>query len=94
MCIRDSAAFALAGLGIANMVPIAFSAAGNQPGLSPGAGISLVTLMGYSGILVAPSTIGFVAEHIGFRVTYAALALCLTGVALLARHVAAADRGT
>ena len=88
------AAFALAGLGIANMVPIAFSAAGNQPGLSPGAGISLVTLMGYSGILVAPSTIGFVAEHIGFRVTYAALAVCLTGVALLARHVAAADRGS
>ena len=87
------AAFALAGLGIANMVPIAFSAAGNQPGLSPGAGISLVTLMGYSGILVAPSTIGFVAEHIGFRVTYGALALCLTGVAMLAKHVAAADRG-
>ena len=87
------AAFALSGLGIANMVPIAFSAAGNQPGLSPGAGISLVTLMGYSGILVAPSTIGFTAEHIGFRITYVALALCLTGVALLAGHVAAADRG-
>ena len=87
------AAFAISGLGIANMVPIAFSAAGNQPGLSPGAGISLVTLMGYSGILVAPSTIGFVAERIGFRITYVTLALCLTGVALLAGHVAAADRG-
>jgi MFS family permease len=87
------AAFAIAGLGIANSVPIAFSAAGNQPGLSPGVGISMVTLMGYSGILVAPSTIGFVAGHIGFRITFVTLALFLTLVALLAGHVAAADRG-
>ena len=28
------AAFAISGLGIANMVPILFSAAGNQPGVS------------------------------------------------------------
>ena len=74
------------------MVPIIFSAAGNQPGLSPGAGISLVTLMGYSGILVAPSSIGFVAEHIGFRSTYVTLAFFLVIVALLAGRVASADR--
>jgi fucose permease len=86
------AAFAVSGIGIANMVPIAFSAAGNQPGLSPGAGISLVTLMGYSGILVAPSSIGFVAEHIGFRSTYVTLAFFLVIVALLAGRVASADR--
>ena len=53
----------------------------------------MVTLIGYSGILVAPSTMGFVAEHIGFRITYVTLALFLTAVALLAGHVAAADRG-
>ena len=86
------AAFAVSGLGIANMVPIAFSAAGNQPGLSPGAGIALVTMMGYSGILVAPSSIGFVAEHIGYRITYITLAFCLVIVALLAGRVASADR--
>ena len=86
------AAFAISGLGIANMVPIAFSAAGNQPGLSPGAGIALVTMMGYSGILVAPSSIGFVAEHIGYRITYITLAFFLVVVALLAGRVASADR--
>jgi MFS family permease len=86
------AAFAVSGLGIANMVPIAFSAAGNQPGLSPGAGIALVTMLGYSGILVAPSSIGFVAEHIGYRITYITLAFCLVVVALLAGRVASADR--
>lgn len=85
------ACFAVAGLGIANTVPIMFSAAGNHPGLSPGVGISTVTMMGYSGILIAPSSIGFVAEHIGFRVTYGALAILLVGVALMANRVAAAD---
>lgn len=89
--ITAIAAFAICGLGVANMVPIMFSAAGNYPGLAPGAAIAAVTMMGYSGILVAPSTIGFVAEHIGFRVTFAALALVLLAVVLLAGRVAVAD---
>jgi fucose permease len=85
------AAFAVAGLGVANTVPIALSAAGNHPGLSAGVGISTVAMMGYSGILVAPSTIGFVAEAIGFRVTYGVLALVLLVVAAMAARCAAAD---
>ncbi|MDP4031922.1 MAG: MFS transporter [Pseudorhodobacter sp.] len=84
--------FALAGLGIANMVPILLSAAGNQPGLGTGVGISTVSMIGYSGLLAAPSGIGFVAEHIGFRSTYAVLALLLLAVASLAAKVTVADR--
>ncbi|MEN9409617.1 MAG: hypothetical protein RL216_1591 [Pseudomonadota bacterium] len=86
------ACFAFSGLGVANMVPIMFSAAGNHPGLAPGAGIAAVTMFGYSGILVAPSSIGFVAEHVGFRWTYGTLALLLVFVALMAGRTAAADR--
>ena len=85
-------AFAISGLGIANTVPIAFSAAGNLTGFSAGAAISVVTLMGYSGILIAPSAIGFVAEHIGFRITYVVLAACLVAVGLAAGYTASADR--
>ena len=74
--------FALAGLGIANMVPILFSAAGNHPRLPSASAISIVTMVGYCGILVAPSSIGFIAEHMGFRPTYAGLSLLLVVVAL------------
>lgn len=84
--------FALAGLGIANVVPIAFSAAGNQPGLAPGVGMSVATTMGYSGILVAPSAIGFIGERTGFAPIFVALALVLFLLAGLARMVATADR--
>jgi len=83
--------FAVAGLGVANMVPILFSAAGNRPGLPPGVGISTVTMVGYAGILIAPSSIGFVAEHVGFRATYLTLAIVLGIVGLMAGRVAAAD---
>lgn len=85
------ASFAVAGLGVANMVPILFSAAGNHPALPPATAISIVTMVGYSGILVAPSSIGFLAEHMGFRPTYAALSLLLVVVALLAARAADAD---
>ncbi|MDG3577438.1 MFS transporter [Rhizobium sp. YJ-22] len=81
--------FAIAGIGISNMVPIAFSAAGNMPGLAPGVGISVATFLGYSGMLFAPSLIGFVAEHTGFAVVFLALPVLFIVVLILsnlARH--------
>ena len=85
------ASFFFAGLGVANMVPILFSAAGNHPRLPSASAISIVTMVGYCGILVAPSTIGFLAEHAGFRPTYAGLSLLLMVVALMAARAADAD---
>ena len=82
------AGFALAGIGIANMVPIAFSAAGNVPGLAAGIGLSVVTMMGYSGILVAPGAIGFLAESVSFSAIYLGLAVLLT-IPLALSHLAA-----
>jgi MFS family permease len=86
------ASFAISGLGIANMVPIMFSAAGNHARLPSAVGISTVTMVGYCGILVAPSSIGYLAELFGFRPTYATLSLLLVAVALLAGRTADADR--
>jgi MFS family permease len=85
-------AFAFSGLGIANMVPIAFSAAGNQEGTSSGVALSMVTLMGYSGILVAPSAIGFVGGKTGFGPVYMVLAVLLIVVFLMANLAKSADR--
>jgi MFS family permease len=84
--------FALMGIGLSNMVPIAFSAAGNVEGLRPGTGLSIVSALGYSGILLAPSVIGFVAEHSGFRLIFLSLALLLVVTFLAAGLVRGADR--
>ncbi len=83
--------FALCGIGISNMVPIAFSAAGNIPGLQPGIGISVVTTLGYSGMLVAPSAIGFAAEHVGFSPVLMALPVLLLVVLALSSLARYAD---
>ena len=87
------AGFALAGIGIANMVPIAFSAAGNMPGLAAGMGLSVVTMMGYSGILLAPGLIGWLAERIGLGPIYVGLALLLVVPLALSRLAHSADFG-
>ncbi len=86
------AGFALAGIGVANMVPVIFSAAGNHPGLAPGTAIAFVTMLGYSGILFAPASIGYLAEHVGYPITFGGLAVLLAVVAVMANRARAAER--
>ncbi|MCE7028838.1 MFS transporter [Jiella avicenniae] len=86
------AGFALAGIGLANIVPIAFSAAGNVKGLPDGTGITIATAIGYSGGLMAPSIIGFVAEHVGLATVYLGMAGLLAVVLALSGMMAGADR--
>jgi Major Facilitator Superfamily len=73
------AGFALIGLGLANLVPVFFGAAGRIPGQTAAANIAAVATIGYSGFVVGPPFIGFVAD-----LTSLALALGLIVVACLA----------
>ena len=83
--------FALCGVGISNMVPIAFSAAGNLPGFAQGVALAVATVMGYSCSLFAPSVIGFIAEHTGFAIIFTLLPVLFIVVLLLSRHAIHAD---
>lgn len=83
--------FAICGLGISNMVPIAFSAAGNLPGYAQGVALSVVTFLGYSGALFAPSIIGFIAEHTGFKTIYLGLPVLMIIVLVLSPLAKHAD---
>jgi fucose permease len=60
--IAALAGFALVGLGFSNIVPVLFSAAGQQPGIAPAQGIAAVSSVGYFGMMAGPPLIGFVAE--------------------------------
>ncbi|TCM51090.1 putative MFS family arabinose efflux permease [Rhizobium sp. PP-F2F-G48] len=84
-------AFASCGVGLANLAPILFSTAGNQPGLNAGVSLSILTTMGHSGILFAPSLIGFVGGLVGLAWVYIAFAILLSMVSLLSGKTAAAD---
>jgi len=60
--------FGCVGLGLANVVPLAFSAAGRVPGVSPGFGIAAVSTVGYGGFFVGPPAIGVVSQYAGLAV--------------------------
>lgn len=54
--------FLLVGLGLSNIVPIAYSVSGRIPGIPSGVGISSVTTIGYAGFLFGPPVIGFISD--------------------------------
>ena len=83
--------FAISGLGLSNLIPIAFSAAGNLPGVAPGISLSLTTTIGYSGVLVAPAILGYMAEFTGFSILFASLSILLLAVFFLAPMTTHAD---
>jgi fucose permease len=83
----------LVGLGVANGVPLMFSAAGSHPDTAPGPAIGAVSSMGSLGFLAGPPLIGFAADAVSLPVALSVLVPGAIAVYLLAdratRHTAA-----
>lgn len=82
------AGYAMAGLGLSNVVPAIFSAAG-RTGSSAAAGIAMVASLGYAGLLAGPPLIGAVAANWSLRAgvgVMAAAALCAALLTLAVRR--------
>jgi MFS family permease len=60
--------FFITGLGVATIVPIIYSAAGNTEGVSPSVGIAMATTIGYTGFFVGPPVIGYLADAFSLRI--------------------------
>ena len=92
--------FGLVGLGIANVIPIVFSAAGRVGGVPAGTALAAVATTGYGGYLTGPPLIGFAAEVTSLPVALgivsaacALIAVCARVLPRLRRGVPAAPRG-
>ena len=81
--------FGCVGLGLANLVPVFFSAAGRTPGVAPGTGIAAVATLGYLGWLAGPPLIGFAAEVMTLAGALGLVAVTLGLVTVFARLVRA-----
>jgi MFS family permease len=79
--------FGILGVGAANVVPVAISAASRVPGVAPGIGVAAVTSMGYAGFLVVPPILGFVATAFGLSFALSLVALMGLAAAALAGAV-------
>ncbi|MGB0734631.1 MAG: MFS transporter [Paracoccaceae bacterium] len=67
--------FAVIGLGAANLVPVVFSAAGQQSDMDPNMAVASVTFVGYAGILLGPAIIGFGAQYTSLPIAMGSLAI-------------------
>ncbi|WP_141589405.1 MFS transporter [Myxococcus sp. AB056] len=77
------AGFALAGFGVATLVPAAMHGADELPGLRPGTGLTVVSWLMRLGFLASPPLVGLVADAVGLRVGLLVVPLAGTLVVLL-----------
>jgi MFS family permease len=83
------AGFFLVGIGVANGVPLVFSAAGHAPGRESGPNIAAVSSMGSIGFLAGPPFIGFLAEATSLPLALSTLCLGLAIVTVAGRRIGA-----
>jgi predicted MFS family arabinose efflux permease len=77
----------LVGIGVANGVPLLFSAAGGGGVETSGPSIAAVSSMGSLGFLVGPPFIGFLAEATSLPLALTSLCVATAAVAVLASRV-------
>jgi MFS family permease len=68
------AGFLLVGVGVSSVVPMVYSAAGKSKTMAPGVALAAVSTIGFSGFLVAPSIIGFIASLATLRASFILIA--------------------
>ncbi|WP_129843644.1 MFS transporter [Streptomyces sp. RFCAC02] len=87
------AGFACAGLGIATVIPATFHAADELPGLTPGAGITVVAFLLRVGFLVSPPLVGLVADAVSIRAGLLVVPLAGAVILLTSATLAAGGPG-
>lgn len=75
--------FALIGLGFSVIIPELFRIGGNVKGVESSQGVAFIAGTGYSGFLLAPPVLGFLAESASLKLSFITL-LCSAFVVLLA----------
>jgi MFS family permease len=85
--------FACVGWGVSSLFPMAFSAAGNAKNVNQGVALAAVATMGYTGFLIGPPVIGFVAHETGLRMALGLLVVLAFVIAVGARVLQASESG-
>jgi MFS family permease len=79
--------FSLIGLGIAVIIPLAFSRAGKDKGISQGAAIASIATLGYGGMLLGPLLVGLIAEVTSIKTGFMLLPILAFLIFLLSKHL-------
>lgn len=79
--------FALVGFGVSSVIPIVYMLAAKSKDMAPSAALAAVSSVGFTGFLVGPPLIGFIAHEIGLRMALIIVALLGAMIFLLSKKV-------
>ena len=73
--------FGLVGFGVSTIIPIAYSVAASSKTMKASVALAAVSTIGFSGFLIGPPVIGFIAQETGLRI--ALLLVAILGIAII-----------
>ena len=79
--------FMLVGAGVSSVVPMIYSLAGKTANISPGVALTAVTTIGFSGFLIGPPLIGFIAGIATLRASFLLIACMGASVTILSTKI-------
>lgn len=79
-----TAGFFLTGFGVSSVVPLVYGLAGKSKTMSAGMAIAAVSTVGFLGFLLGPPVIGYIAQALSLRWSFAVMAVLGFGTAMLA----------
>ncbi len=82
-------AFMLVGLGVSSIVPTVYSTAGKHPTIPPGIALATVSSVSFLGFLMGPPLIGYIAEALSLRYSFAVIGIFGIGITLMVSRVQA-----
>ena len=80
-------AFFLMGIGLANVVPVIYSLAGNQTDMPSGQAVAAMGTFGYLGILCGPAAIGYISNATSLNWAFGVLAVLIIIEITLASYI-------
>ena len=75
--------FLLVGFGVAAIIPISYSIAGRSKLYTPGIALAMVSTISFFGFLIGPPMIGFIADLLSLKASFALVAVAGLGIAVL-----------
>ena len=83
--------FALVGFGVSSVIPIVYMLAARSKNMAPSAALSAVSSVGFTGFLIGPPMIGFIAHQVGLRISLIIVAFLGSMIYLLSLKVKSSD---
>lgn len=87
--IPSTIGFMLVGLGVSTIIPTLYSIAGKNPNVPPGEALTIVSSVSFLGFLMGPPVIGFIAELLGLRFSFAFIGIFGVIIALIVPRIKA-----